>query len=123
VLKSRDFNSCDLSLVLQTVNEDDELLDPDIVRTKGCGSIGISTLGRRRRMQTCSICSVIGHHKRCCPRLNLNLGGQSLSPGNGEEKIEEHDVNYNFPSQTVSYYSSVIYFKCFTNFLLILFKF
>lgn len=86
-----------MSPVLQPENEDNEVLDPDIVRTKGCGSI---STGRRKRTQTCSLCGVAGHNKRCCPHLTLNIGGHTLSPINSEEETEE-DVNYNYNSQTV----------------------
>jgi hypothetical protein len=90
----------ELSPVLPTVNEEDELLDPEVVRTKGCGSIATGTPGRRKRTQTCSNCGVIGHNRRCCPQLNLFLPGHTLNPANGEDEFEEDDDNNYYYSQT-----------------------
>ncbi|KAL2976479.1 hypothetical protein AAZX31_13G011300 [Glycine max] len=61
----------------QTHQQDDDfagILDPVVVRSKGCGQVGMDESGRQRRIQKCRQCGGIGHNKRSCtnrPRNNL----------------------------------------------------
>ncbi|KAL2990295.1 hypothetical protein AAZX31_11G191000 [Glycine max] len=61
----------------QTHQQDDDfagILDPVVVRSKGCGQVGMDEIGRQRRIQKCRQCGGIGHNKHSCtnrPRNNL----------------------------------------------------
>ncbi|KAL3016462.1 hypothetical protein AAZX31_06G214500 [Glycine max] len=53
----------------QTHQQDDDfagILDPVVVRSKGCGQVGMDESGRQRRIQKCRQCGGIGHNKRSC---------------------------------------------------------
>ena len=53
----------------------DGILDPVVVRTKGCGQVGIDESGKWRRIQNCGQCGGSGHNKRSCtnPPRNANV--------------------------------------------------
>ncbi|KAL2667377.1 hypothetical protein AAZV13_01G064800 [Glycine max] len=53
----------------------DGILDPVVVRTKGCRQVGIDESGKRRRIQKCGQCGGSGHNKRSCtnPPRNANV--------------------------------------------------
>ncbi|RZC29001.1 Protein FAR1-RELATED SEQUENCE 7 [Glycine soja] len=61
----------------------DGILDPVVVRTKGCRQVGIDESGKRRRIQKCGQCGGSGHNKRSCtnpPRnANVLVGGSFIS--------------------------------------------
>ncbi|KAG4944102.1 hypothetical protein JHK84_048155 [Glycine max] len=42
----------------------DGILDPVVVRTKGCGQVGVNESGKQRRIQKCGQCGGSGHNKR-----------------------------------------------------------
>lgn len=74
--------------VSETGTSDPDILDPHGVRTKGCGAIPSGTPGGRRRTQTCSVCGVVGHNRRCCPQNNVNhVNGHVMSPMGTEDEI------------------------------------
>jgi hypothetical protein len=56
------------------VGEEDAILNPDVVRTKGCGALPNATPTAR----SCGICGVPGHNKRSCPQRNMNNGSSQI---------------------------------------------
>ncbi|RZB57769.1 Protein FAR1-RELATED SEQUENCE 5, partial [Glycine soja] len=50
----------------------DGILDPVVVRTKGCGQVGVNESGKQRRIQKCGQCGGSGHNKRSCTNRPRN---------------------------------------------------
>jgi len=92
-LKRNNVN-CDLVLVAQN-STNENVLDPQCVRTKGCRANPNGTPGRRKRTQTCSVCGVIGHNRRCCPSIRCINVGQKQTPMSTDEGILQDEDAYN----------------------------
>uniref|UniRef100_K7KWG9 MULE transposase domain-containing protein n=1 Tax=Glycine max TaxID=3847 RepID=K7KWG9_SOYBN len=60
----------------------DGILDPVVVRSKGCGQVGMDECDRQRRIQKCGQCSGIGHNKRSC--TNRPRNGNATHENNSE---------------------------------------
>ncbi|MCH85092.1 hypothetical protein A2U01_0005934 [Trifolium medium] len=74
-------------------------MDPDIVRTKGCGALPTGTPSTQRRPRGCGVCRVVGHNKRSCPHNDMgrNSSLQTQSPltttvGNGKAQLKVYGV-------------------------------
>ncbi|PNX85858.1 hypothetical protein L195_g041932, partial [Trifolium pratense] len=77
----RNYKNGELSLGLQTGSAEEDILNPDIVRTKGCGAMPNGTLSNQRRQRSCGVCRVIGHNMHSCPHTNTNsASGNTQSP-------------------------------------------
>ncbi|KAG5088270.1 hypothetical protein JHK86_000882 [Glycine max] len=78
----------------------DGILDPVVVRTKGCGQVGIDESGKRRRIQKCGQCGGSGHNKRSCtnpPRnANVLVGGSFISSSEQTNTICQPTDEYNY---------------------------
>ncbi|WJX74512.1 hypothetical protein P8452_58158 [Trifolium repens] len=86
---------------LQTGIVEDEIFNPDIVRTKGCGAMPTGTPNSQRRRRTCGVCGIPGHNKRNCPNANTNpASGNTQSPAT--EARQYYDQTYGLLSQSVS---------------------
>jgi hypothetical protein len=79
-LKSKTIEVCgESSAGLQTGHED--ILNPDIVRSKGCSAFSNETPSMHRAPRSCGICCIVGHNKRSCPQTNVNyVSGNTQSP-------------------------------------------
>ncbi|KAL5147053.1 Protein FAR1-RELATED SEQUENCE 5 [Glycine soja] len=79
----------------QTHQQDDDfvgILDPVVVRSKGCGQVGMDESGRQRRIQKCRQCGGIGHNKRSCTNHPRNVNGCMSST----EQTSSNDYNLYF---------------------------
>ncbi|KAH1198947.1 Protein FAR1-RELATED SEQUENCE 5 [Glycine max] len=56
----------------------DGILDPIVVRTKGCGQVGVDESGKRRRIQKCGQCGGSGHNKCSCTNRPRNANDYPL---------------------------------------------
>ncbi|KAK2375528.1 protein FAR1-RELATED SEQUENCE [Trifolium repens] len=64
-----------------SIGEEAAILNPDIVRSKGCGVVPNGTPSQQRRPRTCTMCGIGGHNKRSCQHRNMNSqSGQIQSP-------------------------------------------
>ncbi|KAL3024360.1 hypothetical protein AAZX31_04G116500 [Glycine max] len=63
----------------------DGILDPVVVRIKGCRQVGVDEYGKQRRIQKCGQCGGSGHNKRSCRNrlrnANVCVDGSSSSMG------------------------------------------
>jgi hypothetical protein len=97
----RNDHSGDEPTGLQTGIVEDEIFNPDIVRTKGCGAMPTGTPNSQRRRRTCGVCGIPGHNKRNCPNANTNpASGNTQSPAT--EARQYYDQTYGLLSQSVS---------------------
>jgi hypothetical protein len=76
----------------------EDIMDPDIVRTKWCGGVSTGTPGTEKRPYRCGVCGIHGHNKRCCPHNELggNSSRQTQSP------LTTTDGTQGIPSESVS---------------------
>ena len=78
----------------------DGILDPVVVRTKGCGQVGIDESGKRRRIQKCGQCAGSRHNKRSCtnrPRnTNVSIGGSFISSTEQTNTMCQPTDEYNY---------------------------
>ncbi|KAG5119642.1 hypothetical protein JHK82_034062 [Glycine max] len=87
-LKSKNINAGvqnEMETHVETVNEFDGVLNPPVVRAKGCGQTMNNESNSRRRIQTCGICGATGHNRRKCTVLSQNsidAGGRGMQLGN-----------------------------------------
>ncbi|KAG4940931.1 hypothetical protein JHK82_044609 [Glycine max] len=65
----------DNQLQQQDGDDFDGILDSVVVRSKGCGQVGMDECGRQRRIQKCGQCGGIGHIKRSCTNRPRNGNG------------------------------------------------
>jgi hypothetical protein len=64
-----------------TIGDEAAILNPDVVRSKGCGAVPNGTPSQQRRPRTCTMCGIGGHNKRSCQHRNMNSqSGQIQSP-------------------------------------------
>jgi hypothetical protein len=82
--------------------DEEVILNPDSVRTKGCGAMPTGTPNSQRNPRTCGVCGIPGHNKRSCPHANLNNndGGNSQSPAT--EARQYYDQTFGLGSESVS---------------------
>ncbi|CAJ2658779.1 unnamed protein product [Trifolium pratense] len=93
--------SGELSPVLQTGIEEVDILNPDVVRTKGCGAMPNGTPSNHRSHRSCGVCRVVGHNKRSCPHVHTTpLGGDTQY--SASESRHYYDDSYEFVDQSVS---------------------
>jgi hypothetical protein len=76
----------------------EDILDPDIVRTKGCGGLPSGTPATQRRPRNCGMCGVPGHNKRSCPQNGV--GGNSTRET--QSPLTTTDGTQGIPSESVS---------------------
>ncbi|KHN31102.1 Protein FAR1-RELATED SEQUENCE 5 [Glycine soja] len=62
----------------------DGILDPVVVRSKGCGQVRMDDSSRQRRIQKCGQCGLIGHNKRSCTNHTRN-GNASFGASSSEQ--------------------------------------
>ena len=78
----------------------DGILDPVVVRTKGCGQVGVDESGKRRRIQKCGQCGGSGHNKCSCtnrPRnANVCVGGSFISSSEQTNTMCQPTDEYNY---------------------------
>ncbi|KHN16236.1 Protein FAR1-RELATED SEQUENCE 5 [Glycine soja] len=78
----------------------DGILDPIVVRTKGCGQVGVDESGKRRRIQKCGQCGGSGHNKCSCtnrPRnANVCVGGSFISSSEQTNTMCQPTDEYNY---------------------------
>ncbi|XP_045789627.1 protein FAR1-RELATED SEQUENCE 5-like [Trifolium pratense] len=91
--------SGELSPVLQTGIEEVDILNPDVVRTKGCGAMPNGTPSNHRSHRSCGVCRVVGHNKRSCPHVHTTpLGGDTQY--SASESRHYYDDSYEFVGQS-----------------------
>ncbi|XP_006582641.1 protein FAR1-RELATED SEQUENCE 5 [Glycine max] len=81
----------------QTHQQDDDfagILDPVVVRSKGCGQVGMDESGRQRRIQKCRQCGGIGHNKRSCTNHPRNVNGCMSSTEQTSSMLQATHENY-----------------------------
>ncbi|KAL2963237.1 hypothetical protein AAZX31_17G189700 [Glycine max] len=78
----------------------DGILDPVVVRTKGCGQVGVNESGKQRRIQKCGQCGGSGHNKRSCtnrPRnANVCVCGSFISSSEQTNTMCQPIDEYNY---------------------------
>ena len=72
----------------------DGILDPVVVRSKGCGQVGMDECDRQRRIQKCGQCSGIGHNKRSCTNRPRNVNGCMSSTEQTNTMLQATHENY-----------------------------
>ncbi|WJX52052.1 hypothetical protein P8452_38197 [Trifolium repens] len=64
-----------------SISGHEDILNPDIVRSKGCSAFSNETPSMHRAPRSCGICCIVGHNKRSCPQTNVNyVSGNTQSP-------------------------------------------
>ncbi|PNY03186.1 hypothetical protein L195_g026509 [Trifolium pratense] len=78
----------------------DDIMDPDIVRTKGCGALPTGTPSTQRHPRGCGICRVAGHNKRSCPHNDMGRNSSLQTQSPLTTTVGTQDM-FDLPSQTV----------------------
>lgn len=92
-------NACkdvDSSYVPNIAFVEETLLNPNRVRTKGCGATPSTAKTKQRdhgkKTQTCGICRIVGHNRKSCPVLSQNpFGNQAESNAIDNGHIDENE--------------------------------
>ncbi|KAG4983034.1 hypothetical protein JHK87_027783 [Glycine soja] len=81
----------------QMHQQDDDfagILDPVVVRSKGCGQVEMDESGRQRRIQKCRQCGGIGHNKHSCTNRPRNVNGCMSSTEQTNTMLQATHENY-----------------------------
>jgi hypothetical protein len=91
----------DQPTTLQTDTVEEVILNPDVVRTKGCGAMPTGTPNTQKTPRNCGVCGIPGHNKRSCLHTNMNhVNGNTQSPAT--EARQYYDQTFGLGSQSVS---------------------
>ncbi|KAG5034818.1 hypothetical protein JHK87_009728 [Glycine soja] len=78
----------------------DGILDPVVVRIKGCRQVGVDEYGKQRRIQKCGQCGGSGHNKRSCRNrlrnANVCVDGLFISSSEQTNTMCQPTDEYNY---------------------------
>lgn len=83
----------------------EDMQDPPVVRTKGCGASGSKGSQTHKKAQTCSKCGAWGHNKRSCSTNCPTAHPTSVTDAEcvNVDVTEAGERAYDFNAQLVSH--------------------